>query len=942
MAFKVLVVPLLLFLNRDLCSARSGHISRDGLRRHRFRIQAAPLAQTTENATECESLQLAKIYTHCSLPLYIDLVGETRNLTASKSCSPVHAFYLCLEDGLKNTHCSNTRNPLTPTLKFFTSSVLHSYTKRCNLSSDFDSIGLVTTTNLRTSTINQSLTEKHSSSQGSVTNNSATESDHGKRPSPTRGPGDESSKVSVNPPKELNTTVLGTAVTSEGKKAVTSNLTDSLKKRSANELNLDKGSTKKSSKKDSAPAEYFLNTSTEASLKEASSVEVRLVKPSPGPHSDATNVKANSSTNLVNDPNERMRMQPATCSPCIDVNYTFPKNCDTSNLLRRMFTCGVSMHNFIMMNQDICTCFMGYQQCVLKAKDELGCVNTSAPNDPVVATVKLLEGLLMSWYQNPCAIYGDVDKDRDLSDGCNRTHAAVSSVVCYATYFAMSELKTPAPWTSTSDSCSAVNDVNRCLISAQRNTNCTTLPFTTHSRLFLKVITSDKLQECPLDAGFKNNQPSGPSSNPGCQRSKALQRALKCALSFQDLADVERNFKPPSPVPCGHVSRLHTCLEDSVEGTGCYGDISIHSEIKVYKKILEDAYDVHCLVDDRMNSALSPHAQGKQFLMRSHANKHFKKTRGGHGYRSWRKDLGLYESTGDENSGYYYEDSSDGHKPVFAGPRIISVHPDDAENDVEYEKLNSDTLYQKVQSDQEKVGGWRPLTDRQQGKLAAGGNGSAASNDSSGPQPLLQFMQSNEESHERVPTAGHYPEAQMMMASSRDTDVKRPKRKGEDDYFFGNDVENSELAMFPNGLDMFRHFRGDAMMKMESVVGGNASDYNGNECPLAKVKLALGLCNATLNGLLIRWPNVSDIGLPLDGSSSGVKQFCSDLNTYKGCLTAVLKSYNCDHGDTINKIFEVYRKKIRLPFCTSSAHFCHFSFQITLIGFLATLMAKHL
>ncbi|KAG0430475.1 hypothetical protein HPB47_022677 [Ixodes persulcatus] len=281
------------------------------------------------------------------------------------------------------------------------------------------------------------------------------------------------------------------------------------------------------------------------------------------------------------------------------------------------------------------------------------------------------------------------------------------------------------------------------------------------------------------------------------------------------------------------------------------------------------------------------------------ARKHFKKTRGGHGYRSWRKDLGLYESTGDENSGYYYEDSSDGHKPVFAGPRIISVHPDDAENDVEYEKLNSDTLYQKVQSDQEKVGGWRPLTDRQQGKLAAGGNGSAASNDSSGPQPLLQFMQSNEESHERVPTAGHYPEAQMMMASSRDTDVKRPKRKGEDDYFFGNDVENSELAMFPNGLDMFRHFRGDAMMKMESVVGGNASDYNGN-----------GGSTYSPRGPLTHYrfpkPRYDDsFETTLQARSRGIESVRYTptsywlLKAYRECGEEALKKTNCSDDDTL-------------------------------------------
>ncbi|CAN7939683.1 unnamed protein product [Ixodes hexagonus] len=936
MTFKVLMVPLLLFLNCDICSARSGPYSRDGLRRRRFRIEAAPLAQTKENVTECESLQLAKIYTHCSLPLYTDLLGEANNLQAPKFCSPVDAFNLCLENGLKETHCSNVTNLLGPTLKFFTSSVLNPYAKRCNLSSDFNGAGTAISTNQTSLKTNQTLTEERPSSQGNLVHNGTPESDHDKLPIPLQGLGDARGQAAVSEKPDA----------SQGPKSEGSGLTDAPKKLSANDLSLDEILPQKSDKKNSSPADNLPKQSAQPRLAETGSAEARSGESTTktGPLSaDTTKVNTTKAMGLIQDPQERLRIQGnANCTPCIDVNYTFPTSCDTSNLLRRMFTCGVSMHHFILMKQDVCTCFMGYKKCVMQAKNELGCGNTSESNDPILATVKLLEGLLMSWYQNPCATYGDANRARVLSDGCNSTHAAISSVVCYATYFAMSELKTPAPWTGASDSCSAVNDVNRCLISAEKKTNCTNLRFTTHSRLFLKVITSEKQQECPLETGFINNEPSDPFPNVQCQRSKALKRALKCALSFQDLADVERNFQPPSPVPCGHVSRLHTCLEDSVEGTGCYGDISIHSEIKVYKKILEDAYDAHCLVDGQMHSGMSPRAKGKQYLMRSHANKvshcirsllSSKQFRGGLGYRSWRKDLGLYENAGDENSGYYYDDSSDDHKPVFAGPRIIAMHPDDTEDDFEYEKLNSDALYQKARPDQKRVAGWRPLTDRQQGKPAADGNGSATSNDSSSPQLLLQFMRPNEESRPLVPGAGHLPETQLMMAGSNEKDEKRPNRKNEDDYFFGNDVENSELAMFPNGLDMFRHFRGGAIMNMESVVENNMSEYNGIGITFWATFVILCVCSNWACALYVR-RLVEFLVLII------VSRF-SDLNTYRGCLAAVLKSYKCDHGESISNIFEVYRKKIRLPYCASSADICHFSLQLTLIGFLTTLMAKH-
>lgn len=106
------------------------------------------------------------------------------------------------------------------------------------------------------------------------------------------------------------------------------------------------------------------------------------------------------------------------------------------------------------------------------------------------------------------------------------------------------------------------------------------------------------------------------------------------------------------------------------------------------------------------------------------------------------------------------------------------------------------------------------------------------------------------------------------------------------------------------------------------------------------MKLALGLCNATLRALLVRWPNISDIGLPLDGSSQGVKQFCSDLNSYKGCLAAVLKSYDCSHGQAISNIFEVYRKKMRLPYCASYADSCKVSMQMTVVGVVTAVILK--
>ncbi|KAL3214333.1 hypothetical protein MRX96_007134 [Rhipicephalus microplus] len=587
---------------------------------------------------------------------------------------------------------------------------------------------------------------------------------------------------------------------------------------------------------------------------------------------------ASSSGNQSSDGDKRKRMADEPCVPTIDPGYKYPAKCDNRSLLRRMFTCGVTMHEFILHGQDPCRCFMNYRECVDKARTELKCDGGNKMDDPILVTVKLIESLMLSWYQNPCAVYSNSTQAARSSlvssvvSSCDVRKGSIASVVCYATYLAMTDLKTPAPWTSYEDACSAVVDAHRCLMAAEHTSNCTNIQFT----------------------ALPNVQALSAYVRPGCMRSKALKRALRCSLSFQDMADTEREFSPSQAVPCGHVSRLHTCLEDSVEGTGCYGDINVHSEIKLYKKVLEDAYDI------------------------------YNQASGSSGLRNWRIDLGLYDKNSD-NVGYYYDDSAEGHKPVFAGPRIIAMHPDDTEYN-DYDR--SDSLYQKAHEFNALIG-WRPLVMslEENASMASKAADAAAvnsaskvvdvaalnssSNDTS-PQTLLQFFKPDN-------PVENMPRSRSGELQKVEQIAKKPhgkKATGEDDYFFGNDyIENAELAMFPSGLDMFRHVRED--------------------CSVEKTKLALSLCNATLKGLLLRWPNVSDVGLPLDGSNAGVKQFCSDLHTYRGCLAAVLKAYNCSHVQSINGVFEANRKKMRLPYCASSGTWTRATVIISLFGLLA-------
>ncbi|XP_070386838.1 uncharacterized protein [Dermacentor albipictus] len=846
---------------------------------------------TGNNTKKCDYLQLAKTYTRCSMPFYADFISDSLQSNPS-SCSPLNTFQTCLRDVLEKTYCLNDTTLLTPTIKFFTNNILSTYEQACNTASE--SKNLIPVANSADASEKKNLSNDGNSTvshDDASFNKSLVKESGRKSTTSTSVANDSNHQTQTLPSAEPNKKAF------IEEKPASDNNSNAFSNDMAGVTNADKA--------------------------------WRPVNQSP-------------------DADDRMRMATedpcttCTCEPKLNTGYKYPTTCSNRTLLRRMFTCGVAMHEFILHDQNPCECFMNYRECIVKARQELKCEGGNDTDDPILVTVKLIESLMLSWYQNPCATFGQTPKARASLVGsteriCDATKGSIASVVCYATYLAMTELKTPAPWTNHNDACSAVIDVNRCLAAAVHKSNCTNLEFTSHSRKFLGVITSGKDLQCPGENALPNVQALAAYVKPGCQRSKALKRALRCSISFQDLADAEHEFTPSQPVPCGHVSRLHTCLEDSVEGTGCYGDINVHSEIKLYKKVLEDAYDVRCLVEEQPEANFR--AKNKQHMLRPHAKNIYNQASGSSGLRSWRIDLGLYDKN-TENVGYYYDDSAEGRKAVFAGPRIIAMHPDDSEYS-DYDR--SDTLYQKAR-DSNAPNGWRPLAMRLEEHASTTSKvvGAAALNSSSNdttPQTLLQFFKP-ENNVETVPRARS---AELQKVEQIAKKARGKKATGEDDYFFGNDyVENSELAMFPNGLDMFRHFRGGALAKMENVVAVNKSELGANECPAEKVKLALGLCNATLRGLLLRWPNVSDVGLPLDGSSAGVKQFCSDLNSYRGCLAAVLKAYNCSHMQAINGVFEAYRKKMRLPYCASSGSWTRAAVSTLFVGLLANVVKQYI
>lgn len=73
-----------------------------------------------------------------------------------------------------------------------------------------------------------------------------------------------------------------------------------------------------------------------------------------------------------------------------------------------------------------------------------------------------------------------------------------------------------------------------------------------------------------------------------------------------------------------------------------------------------------------------------------------------------------------------------------------------------------------------------------------------------------------------------------------------------------------------------------------------------------------------------------------------IHDFFSDLNSYRGCLAAVLKAYNCSHMQAINGVFEAYRKKMRLPYCASSGSWTRAAVSTLFVGLLANVVKQYI
>lgn len=290
--------------------------------------------------------------------------------------------------------------------------------------------------------------------------------------------------------------------------------------------------------------------------------------------------------------------------------------------------------------------------------------------------------------------------------------------------------------------------------------------------------------------------------------------------------------------------RLHRCLKSSVDGTKCAGHPSIHAQFKLYKKVLEDQYQVNC--DATENQAIGEPvpdqpSNEEQF---GRLQKSMKRHRSSALTRYLGKNVDMSKQVANHMGSYDddedYELISKRQKPVFANPAGKLVEePEAFRNDDSYDiqKPNNYQYHEMSRRNQRELEDYEDFADLE---------------------PDMRPRAGRRQRRRHRKLRANRLVGKPLSAARADREARRAKRKkrrrlaSEDEYFFDNEPdEGPALSALPDNMAMFQHIKHRPEINVQRLV--EASGY------LTTSTSAVPQVNAAyreyLNGSQITTPN---------------------------------------------------------------------------------------
>ncbi|XP_064486138.1 uncharacterized protein LOC135398680 [Ornithodoros turicata] len=887
-----------------------------------------PATTEANTAKGCDSLRLAQQYTYCAVPFYVDY--HEKDVPEHVLCAQARIFKQCAEKASETSGCANQEYQLRSTFRYYTATILAPYVQLCKIE-----ITVEAANSYRPGT--------HVVHSGNKSRNGVL----GKRQLGEDYYHDESGRENYDYPNHPKGDLI---VENVHEVHMTDRSgTDSSPPRalggnheSTMSFTTD-GNGRTNNVTTSSPVPVTRNTS-ETTQSQPGTAGTNVAPPEkPVPADLHTPVqKLPTDLELPGTPPTEYRgriQQVSTCGPMFDPSYAYPAACEKKFFLRRFFTCGIHFQSELEITANNCSCYVSYLECIKKARDENQCAQPGADDkDPILISVKVLTELMSSIYGNACFNKsGNVTASRSRSRiCCDEVRGLKHAVMCYASYFYLSDVKTPALWPSPHGSCSLVNDLKRCADFAQQQTQCTSCTIGHHIKQFVGAVIQPHRSQC--DTGATGVQSLGAYMRDNCDTPRVMKRTLRCSLTFQDMIDLEGTVRPKNLL-CGHASRLHACLEDTVANTGCRNDAHVSSQVKMYKKILEDTYVVHCNV-----LALRERSYVRQAFELAGPVSTFRNQHQSRVFVLNDVDQPESDNQVDKDQEQYSSILEHAAKKLrLLSPAEVQRSKLDVEGSWEaLNKLQAEKQRRNSggrQNDQarwvnRKFRSWQALKQRAGQSISGMDNGGFRTN-------MTRDIGSLG-GEERGVVIGRMPSQPARgVYQHHSSNVNAPENKKwvfQDDYFLGNDyAEHGQVSASQGQLQQLPHLNAavpNIQNVMQEVNTTSTSHSNGTQCSQEKLHPATRQCEDSLLTLMSRWPMKANHTSIQSSDEHGKSLVCGDIASYKDCMLRALKSSGCFRQEVMQAIITEKGSSLHLPMCSTAPRILP---ELTLLGIIAGL-----
>lgn len=261
-----------------------------------------------------------------------------------------------------------------------------------------------------------------------------------------------------------------------------------------------------------------------------------------------------------------------------------PSLCKKKSLLQKYLRCSFTLQNKLSVKMDECRALDSFSQCFMEVRADNECTYT---DDSFTSIMQMQTELMTDALRSRCT-----QKFADLNVllKCAQPDALKKMLLCGLSYNKlMEDLKRQGEYYVTSTTCSYLAEYQHCMIDVERTTGCTKSTLHEHTSAILNFWTWNVAPLCESAASLLLTD-----VDPKCDYPKALLKALKCTMEFQEFAEQATWDTMTSAESCSSLEMLDKCLISSLDIGQCKNSLNAKAQVSVLRSLLMAEYKVSC------------------------------------------------------------------------------------------------------------------------------------------------------------------------------------------------------------------------------------------------------------------------------------------------------------------------------------------------------------